>query len=183
MERELEIKVLGIDPLEIEESLRSLGAKMIADENQTNILIVGDSEHNQISQGSYLRIRSTIDNITDEEVHFLTYKQKLENDKLRENIEYTTIINSVSDMIEILKKLGYVLHSKGYKHRKSFILSDARIDIDIWDKETYPHPYLEIEVPNIDVLNSTISKLNIDKDNISYKSIKELQDELFNMPR
>jgi len=39
-------------------------------------------------------------------------------------------------------------------------------EIDEWDKEIYPHPYLEIE--------EAIKLLNIDKQNITAKSIDEL---------
>lgn len=178
MERELEVKVLGIDPLEIEEKLLSLGAELLSDENQTNILIVSCDASYKIPDGSYLRIRTTLDNITGIEVHYLTYKQKLENPELRENIEYTTEISSVENTIEILNKLGYKVDNTGYKHRKSYKLSEARIDIDVWDKKTYPNPYLEIEVLNVEALETAIKELDLDRNNISYKSIKELQDEL-----
>lgn len=177
MEKELEVKLLEIDPADLERKLINLNAKKIADENQENILFYSISK-NEIPEGSYLRIRCTHNNVTDEKNYYLTYKQKLENTKVRENNEYTTSIDSVENTIKIIEKLGYAVHSRGFKHRISYFLEDCRIDIDTWDKDTYPYPYAEIEVPNVQKLSHIINILNIDESKISHKSIRELQIEL-----
>lgn len=177
MEKELEVKLLDIDPDQLEKQLISLNAIKIADENQENILFYSIA-NNEIPEGSYLRIRCTHNNITEEKSYYLTFKQKIENNELRENNEYTTCIDSVDNTIKILEKLGYAVHSKGYKHRISYLLDNCRIDIDRWDKDTYPHPYAEIEVPNVQKLNQIINLLEIDEGKISHKSIRELQIEL-----
>lgn len=177
MEKELEVKLLDIDPEELEKQLISLNAERIADENQENILFDSISK-NEIPDGSYLRIRCTHNNINNEKNYYLTFKQKIENKELRENNEYTTCIDSVENTIKILEKLGYGEHSRGYKHRISYLLEGCRIDIDIWDKDTYPYPYAEIEVPSITKLNQIIDLLKVDESKISHKSIRELQIEL-----
>lgn len=81
-------------------------------------------------------------------------------------------------MVLILKDLKYEIIEEGYKERKSYLYEKIRFDLDKWDKETYPFPYMEIEVEKEDDLEKAISLLNIDKNNITTKSIMELKEEL-----
>lgn len=178
MEKELEVKVLGIDIDLIEEKILNLKGELIADEFQINTLI--DSTANPIkdSVDAYLRIRET-KNLLNEEVNVvLTLKKNIKNKNLRENIELNSRIEDRKVVLEILKNLGFDKIEIGYKERRSYKLNGARIDIDKWDKETYPFPYIEIEVDDYRHLNEIISLLEIPQENISNKSIVELQDEL-----
>ncbi|MCI5840071.1 MAG: class IV adenylate cyclase [Peptoniphilaceae bacterium] len=173
MEKELEIKVLNIDVEEIEKKLIHLNALKIGEEFQTNYTF----ESENINEGSYLRIRKTKIGINEKPIE-LTFKERVKNLKIRQYNEYTVHIDNVDNMISILKFLNVDLKYIGKKKRISYKLKNARIDIDIWDKETYPLPYLEIEVSNEDDINEIINILNINRDNITKKSISELRDEL-----
>ena len=81
-------------------------------------------------------------------------------------------------MLEILKNLGFDKIEVGYKDRKSYEFLDARIDFDTWDKDTYPFPYMEIEVKDMKHLNEVSKVLGLSQENISTKSIVELRKEL-----
>jgi adenylate cyclase class 2 len=81
-------------------------------------------------------------------------------------------------MLEILKNLGFDNIEIGYKERKSYELMDARLDFDKWDKDTYPFPYMEIEVKDMKHLNEITKALEIPQINISTKSIIQLRKEL-----
>ncbi|MDO5717894.1 MAG: class IV adenylate cyclase [Tissierellia bacterium] len=175
MEREKEVKVLGIDIEKLEEKLINLGAVKISEENQKNILIESDSTAS-IPEGSYLRIREIPS--ADEEKSVITFKKNIENDNLRENLEFTSEILDTENMLKILKEIGYGNYSIGYKYRISYIYENCRFDLDRWDEETYPYPYAEIELRDEVDLDKILQKLEIDKSCISKKSIKELQDEL-----
>lgn len=178
MERELEVKILGIDLEEMENKVISLGGILIADEIQTNTLI--DSRHRPIKGyiDAYLRIRETKDLLENKENVLFTLKKSLDKNGLRDNIELTTEIKDKDMMIEILNNLGFDKSEVGYKERKSYEFMEARLDFDIWDKETYPFPYMEIEVKDIKHLNEITKTLEIPQDNISTKSIVELRKEL-----
>lgn len=178
METEIEVKVLNVDLNEIEEKLIHLGAKLIAEELQVNTVI--DSEDSYIQKGlnSYLRIRETTDLLNNKKTIKFTLKKNFETIKTRKNIEITTIIDNKEAMIEILENLGYNVVREGFKKRKSYIFDGIKFDLDRWDEDTYPYPYMEIEVKNQSDLDKAIKLLNIDERNISTKSITELIEQL-----
>lgn len=178
MAKEIEVKVLNVDLDEMEERLLELGAKLIAKEYQTNIIF--DSKDNYIHKvlNSYLRIRETKDLLTGEVYINLTLKQNIGNENTRQNIETTTRIGNKDAMISILESLRYHVIGKGSKYRISYMYEDIRFDLDRWDENTYPHPYMEIEVEKEEDLEKAIELLEIDRNNISTKSIVELQQNL-----
>lgn len=178
METEIEVKVLNVDLNEIEEKLIHLGAKLIAEELQVNTVIDSEDSYIQKDLNSYLRIRETTDLLNNKKTIKFTLKKNFETIKTRKNIEITTIIDNKEAMIEILENLGYNVVREGFKKRKSYIFDGIKFDLDRWDEDTYPYPYMEIEVKNQSDLDKAIRLLNIDERNISTKSITELIEEL-----
>lgn len=174
MQREIEVKVLGIVPKEIEEKLISLGAEKINREMQKNYTFVpqtGDFEK------GYLRIRESI--VDDKKAPIeLTFKEVKNDEEVRINNEFTVHIDSVSMMTSILEKMGVKLKYKGEKERISYRYKGQRFDIDIWDKDTYPHPYMEIEFTNQSKIDEILDDLDIDKSRVTTKSISDLISEL-----
>ncbi len=83
-------------------------------------------------------------------------------------------------MLRILNFLGYDKLDIEKKFRTSYKLRNAYIDIDIWDKEVYPYPYMEIEVSNYDDLCEVLNLLGISEGEICLKSLPELKEELKN---
>lgn len=178
MEKELEVKVLDIDFDMVEKKIKHLGGKLIADERQENILI--DSKEKPIKNrlDGYLRIRETEDLISGKKTSVFTLKKQVKNENLRENIELSTEVGDKENLILILKNLGFDNIDIGYKDRKSYKLKGARIDMDTWDKDTYPYPYMEIEVGDEEELQGIIEILELPRDKVSNKSILQLKEEL-----
>lgn len=175
-DNELEVKILHVDLNEMEKKLRSLGAEELSEEEQVNYLI-SSSNFSSIPDSAYLRIRETKQN-SGNIIKELTYKQKLKDVKVRHNIEITTEIGNVENLLAIFKNIGFDQVEASYKHRKSYKFLNARIDLDSWDEETYPFDYMEIEVLDESELDNLIAVLGIDPSQISLKSIKELKKEL-----
>lgn len=178
MVKELEVKVLNINPDYIEKKIQSLGGKLISKEQQINTLIDSNNRPIKSYLDAYLRIRQTKDLLSNDETTTLTLKKNIENKDLRENIELNTNVEDKDTMLLILQELGFDKTSVGYKERTSYSLEGARLDLDVWDKNTYPNPYIEIEVDSIDTLQNIIEILEIPKENISTKSIVELRQDL-----
>lgn len=178
MEKELEVKVLNMKFNKLEEKILGLGGKLIAEENQINTLIDSNKIPIKSYSNSYLRIRETEDILNNDKKIELTLKKNISTKRLRDNIEYTTEIESRESMLKILNELGFDCNEIGYKKRKSYILKGARFDFDTWDDKTYPYPYMEIEVDSWEKLNEITSLLEIPQDNISFKSIVELRKEI-----
>ncbi|RVU54818.1 class IV adenylate cyclase [Anaerosphaera multitolerans] len=178
MEREIEVKLLGLDVKEVEGKLIDLGAKLVAREYQENITI--DSSINPISDNTqgYLRIRHTKDLIDGEEYLYLTFKEQITNREVRENIEHTTEISNKEETLNIFRLLGYNIYDTGYKNRVSYIYKNARFDIDFWDENTYPYPFIEIEVENKEELYKLLKELEISENTVSTLSIAQLKKSL-----
>ena len=174
MQREIEVKVLGIVPKEIEEKLISLGAEKISRELQKNYTFAPQT--GEFEKG-YLRIRESI--VDDKKAPIeLTFKEVKNDEEVRINNEFTVHIDSVSMMTSILEKMGVKLKYKGEKERISYRYKGQRFDIDIWDKDTYPYPYMEIEFTNQSKIDEILDDLDIDKSRVTTKSISDLISEL-----
>ena len=174
MQREIEVKVLGIVQKKIEEKLISLGAERISREMQKNYTFAPQT--GEFEKG-YLRIRESI--VDDKKAPIeLTFKEVKNDEEVRINNEFTVHIDSVSMMTSILEKMGVKLKYKGEKERISYRYKGQRFDIDIWDKDTYPYPYMEIEFTNQSKIDEILDDLDIDKSRVTTKSISDLISEL-----
>ena len=174
MQREIEVKVINIVPSEIEEKLMKLGGERINKEKQTNYTF--EPNDGEFTNG-YLRIRESYVDEKKQPIE-LTFKEVKTDEEVRINNEFTVHIDSVSMMTSILEKMGIKLKYKGDKERISYIYKGQRFDIDTWDKNTYPHPYMEIEFTNQTKIDEILEDLNISKDQVTTKSISDLISEL-----
>ncbi len=173
--REKEVKVLNIDKHDIENKLKSIGAILIKDEEQINIRFDSEDSILKKNLNGYLRIRITKNLLNGETKNTMTFKKSISRDKLRVNEEIETEISNVEETTKILEILGYKKKRPGFKHRKSFLYDNIMFEIDTWDKETYPKPYLEIEMSSEEDLEKAIKLLNLDRTQITSKSIAELR--------
>ncbi|WP_077075057.1 class IV adenylate cyclase [Aedoeadaptatus urinae] len=172
MEREIEVKVLHVDLDEMERRLVELGGEKIGEEQQTNYLI--DSATHPIAAGlGYLRIRR-IQRDGSETIQ-CTFKEKKSDEGVRAYDEHTVIIDDAREMLAIFALLGYGLVEEAKKHRISYAFKGCRIDLDRWDPESFPEPYMEIEGPSKEAIDEVIAALSVDREQVSTKSIAELK--------
>ena len=176
MAKELEVKVLNINKKQLEKKLISIGAKLIKKEHQINTIFDTDNDGQEETEKGYLRIREGKDLTSNEVEYIFTFKSNLSIDGLRENKEIETKVSDKDALIEILKILDINIKSEGTKERISYEYDGIRFDIDTWDKETYPYPYLEIEVTKKEDLEKAIKLLEIDEKDITLKSLKQLRE-------
>ena len=174
MQREIEVKVLDIIPADIEKKLIELGGEKISKEKQTNYTFIPDG--GEFSNG-YLRIRESYIDDKKQPIE-LTFKEVKTDQEVRINNEFTVHIDSVSMMTSILEKMGINLKYKGNKERISYSYKGQRFDIDIWDEKTYPYPYMEIEFTNQTKIDEILEDLDIDKGQVTTKSISDLISQL-----
>lgn len=172
MDRELELKVLNVDLMEMEEKLVSKGARKIGVEVQKNYTF-SPKNRNDFPNG-YLRIREkNIDGKKSDTE--LTFKEAVDSDDdVRVNNEYTTTITSTSNMIKILEEIGLVERYVGEKKRISYEYKGQRFDLDTWSKDVYPDPYLEIEFTNVNLIDEIIEEFEINKNDVTNESINDL---------
>ncbi|RKD30561.1 class IV adenylate cyclase [Thermohalobacter berrensis] len=178
MGKELEVKVLNINKDEIEKKLKDLGAKLIKKEYQINTIFDTEDRYIKNEKNGYLRIRERRDLVNKDTEYIFTLKRNISKDGLRENVEIETKVEDKEALTEILKNLKLNKKHQGEKERISYKYEDIRFDIDTWDKETYPYPYLEIEVNSKDDLEKAIKLLELNRENVTSKSLGELRMEL-----
>ncbi len=172
--REKEIKVLNINKEEIEKKLINVGAILVKDENQVNYRFDTEDGFLKKAYNGYLRIRIVENLLTGEIKNVMTFKKSISRGVLRVNEETETEISDWESTAKILETLGYKRKKPGFKHRRSYVYDDIYFEIDTWDKSTYSKPYLEIEMSNEEDLEKAIILLDLDRDQITTKSIDDL---------
>lgn len=175
--KEIEVKVLNIDPEEIEKKLVKLNAEKIKNEHQVNLIFdtPGFNLHKDYKGYARIRVKRNLDN--NMEKTLLTVKKNISSDGARQNIEHEVEIDSSEEMKKILADLGYELKHRGEKHRISYRYEDILFEIDTWDKDTYPEPYLELEVKDKKDIERATELLSLDRESITSKSIQQLRRE------
>lgn len=173
--RESEVKVLNIDKEEIEKKLIDLGAVLVKDEDQINYRFDTEDGFLKKVHRGYLRIRITKNNLSGQTKSTMTFKRSIKRDSLRVNEEIDTDLSDWESTSKIIELLGYKQKRPGYKHRRSYMYENIMFEIDTWDEQTYPKPYLEIEVDLDEDLEKAINLLNLDRSQITTKAIDELR--------
>ena len=173
--REKEIKVLNIDKEAIERKLINVGAVLVKDENQINYRFDTEEGFLKKTYNGYLRIRIIENLLTGKTKNVMTFKKSINRDTLRVNEETETEISDWENTAKILKILGYKQKKPGLKHRRSYVYDNIFFEIDTWDESTYSKPYLEIEMSSEEDLEKAIVLLNLDRTQITTKSIDELR--------
>ena len=172
MEREIEVKILHVDLEAMEEKLISMGAEKIGEEQQANYLI-DSAAHPIAAERAYLRIRRIKQGGKEEGQ--CTCKEKKSQAGVGVYDEHTAIVDSAEEMIAIFGLLGYDKVEVAKKHRISYAYKNCRLDLDWWDPESFPEPYMEIEGTTRRAIEAVIEDLNISREQVSTKSIAELK--------
>ncbi|MDO5715165.1 MAG: class IV adenylate cyclase [Tissierellia bacterium] len=172
MEREIEIKLLGLNVDQLEKELLARGATFLGREKQKNIRI-NSTLCTIPKEKGYLRIRTVIRK-GEKEIHQFTFKESITEIGVRENLEHTTEIGDPQALLKILNLMGFDQLKEGEKDRKSYAYQGLRFDFDTWDKDSYPHPYIEVEGPSMEEIYGVLDDLSIDKRHVSTLSIAEL---------
>lgn len=162
-ETEIEVKILGHSVEEYIKMMDDLGAIFVGKETQINHRFLNAN----VSGDSYLRLREVGDKAT------FTLKERTDDKTARINREFSTDVCDAQMFLTIMKKVGFD-YSSELKERIKYKYKDFIFDIDKWDDGVYPFPYMEIEATSTEDLEQIIFLLNIDKKDVSTKSIKEL---------
>ncbi|VEJ35799.1 putative adenylyl cyclase CyaB [Aedoeadaptatus ivorii] len=173
MEREMEIKVLDIDREAVEADLIAFGAKKVSEEVHQTVRINSDA-HPVDEEKGYLRIRRVVKE-SDERIE-MTFKEKIGEGAVKLYDEHTALIDEMESMRKILALLGFNRQIYGKKHRISYEKDGLRFDLDRWDADTFPVPYMEIEGPNAEAIYEAVRALGLPEDRISSKTIGELKE-------
>lgn len=154
---ETEVKILGINKLELEEKVKSLGFKKVFEGEL--IAIYYDFEDDRLSNDrSVLRLRK------EGEKSKFTLKLKKSHQKASVNKEYEIEVSSFEEMKSILEILGFKNIKSFRKTRESYKLNNVRIEFDKYHDENEHIPdFIELESDNYDDLKLALTQLNFNE--------------------
>lgn len=160
--KEIEAKVLEIDPAAIQAQLKALGAQFDF-EDEFFAIYYDDAAHRLAGQQQVLRIRKEGKDLR------MTFKAPHADTQagIRTREELEVGIDDFEMMRTILQRLGYVEYLKMRKIRTQYSIGPVHIVIDAHiDDLAYIPPYLEIEAPSHDELFATADQLGIAREQL-----------------
>lgn len=159
---EIEAKFLDINPTELREKLRSVGAKQIYEEREMQRAVFDYPDSRLGKIGGWIRVRDEKDQVT------LSYKQ-LNDRTIHGTKEVETTVGSFEDTIELLKAIG--LEQKAYQEtkREKWTLGDCEITIDTWP---WIPTFVELEAPSEVKMKALAGKLELDWNDAMHGSVE-----------
>jgi predicted adenylyl cyclase CyaB len=145
--KELEIKILEVQRDRIKTILANLGAKKVF-EGEIETVFFDFRDGAIIKAKNVLRLRKEKDKTG------LTLKTVHGNQEVKTADEYTVEVSSLETMKKILEFLGLSVIEEMRKHRVSYDLEQAHVDIDQYlGNFAYIPEFLEIEAENIELIH------------------------------
>ncbi|MFA4936737.1 MAG: CYTH domain-containing protein [Patescibacteria group bacterium] len=161
METEIEAKFLDVDPNQLRQLLKKLGAKLIHKERLMRRQTFDLLDLLLKNKGGWVRVRDEGDKIT------LSYKQ--EKDRTLYGIRELTVEVSDFDLTcELLETIGLV--KKGYQEtkRETWILDECEVTIDTWP---WIPTTVEVEGSTEKLVRQVSGKLALDWSHVLHGSV------------
>lgn len=171
--KELEIKIVDIDPDEIRGKMETIGAVLVKKENQVNKIFDFDDKRLLKNKG-YARIRTVEDILGSEHRSYMTTKKLISQERFKVMEENEVEISDSAEGENIFRALGLVEYSSIKRYRESYRYKDSLIEIDINDKAFFPVPYIEIETGSEQELEEIVGLLGYEMKDATSKTIFQL---------
>jgi adenylate cyclase class 2 len=168
---ETEVRFLEIDKDKLAIKLQSLGAidrgEVLLEET-----IIYDKDLVWRDEKRFIRLRKSGDTAT------LTYKEHMPRaSDGAEEIEFT--VNDADQAADFLEKLGFVAFRHQEKLRHRFILKNVIFDIDTWPELP---PYVELEGPTVEALQSAAQTAGFDWGKVVYEDARSVIENIYHIP-
>ena len=166
--KEIEVKVLEIDPEEIVPKLKQMGAEL-TEYGLVHAKAYDHPDGRLVKKGQYVRVRKIADRIE------VVFKNPVQGDgfKVNEEIEFT--IDDFDAACSVFKAIGLTKFADMEKYRATFKLGNAKIEFDKYADIPW---FLEVEAPSEDDVRAILDKLgfSLDDDKVTDKIITEVYD-------
>ena len=162
MQTEIEAKITDINPWELREKLKTVGAKMIFPERMMKRRVFDFKDKKLEEKGAWMRVRDEGDKIT------LSYKC-LKDRTLHGTEEITLEIDNFVLACELLKTIG--LHEKAYQEtkREKWDLDGVEVTIDTWP---WIPTFVELEADAEEKIKTAVQKLGLDWSKAMHGSVE-----------
>ena len=174
--QEIEVKIIGIDVDKLIARLEELGAKAIFS-GVVRCLHFDFSDKSLRKNGRLMRLRrwEAEEGFKDKfEICTKGPKEVVDGCKSREELE--TYVEDADKFEQLMYRLGFKVTLNNDKHRRSYVLGGAHIDID-----AYPGVpvYMEIEAMSSHVVDDTIEVLQLQDCERSTETANEMFKRLY----
>jgi adenylate cyclase, class 2 len=171
--KELEVKIVNIDPDVIREKMKVIGAALVKKENQVN-KIFDFADKRLLDNKGYARIRIVADLLNNRKHYYMTTKKLISQEKFKVMEENEIEISDHLEGENIFRALGLIQYSDIARYRESYRYKNALIEIDINDKAFFPVPYIEIETGSEEELEEIVELLGYEMKDTTSKTIFQL---------
>ncbi|MBI4146078.1 class IV adenylate cyclase [Candidatus Woesearchaeota archaeon] len=162
--REIEVKILNIDVSVFREKLAGLGAKRVF-VGRLRTAVFDSSDGRLKKHGEFLRVRQ------EGELVHLCFKGKVVESKFKVREEVELVVSDWSSAVEFLSALGFVKVFEYEKHRESYVLGGAKVELDTY--EGIP-TYAEVEAPSESEVEKVVKLLGFSMAQTTNISASEL---------
>ena len=170
---EIEVKVLDVDTTEVIKKLKSLGCSPVKKEQQENYIY--SLPDNMPDVKGYVRIRKVKSLIDGSISTILCIKKLLSQDSVKSCEEHETEISNFNECSSLLKALDLKFVGRKDKKRESYLYNDTLVEIDTWDKEYFPEPYMELEGESSEKIYETLTMLGIPHEKATSLCLEEIK--------
>lgn len=168
--KEIEVKILEIDPKEIVAKLKELGAKKI-EQGLVHAKAYDYPDNRLVKKGQYVRVRKIADRIE------VVFKDSIFQEGVKVNEETEFTVDDFDAACKVFMKLGLKLFANMEKYRATYKLGDVKIEFDKYAGIPW---FFEVEASSVEEVKDMVAKLGFDmKDpkKVTDKIIKEVYGE------
>ncbi len=166
--KEIEVKILEVNPGKIRNELEQLGAKKIFT-GDIQAIHFDYPDFRLKKGGRILRVRKKGDKVE------LTYKEKIHSSQFKIAEETEVITSDFATTCKIFENLGLQKVYKLEKYRESYSLEDVHFDLDI-PKLSFIPPLLEIEADSEQKVKYFLQKLGFTMEQASTMNAREVEE-------
>lgn len=174
--KEIEVKVLGIDIEKVKKDIIKLGGILIKKEYQENYYYKLPDNTDYIK--GYIRIRKINDMLNNTCKTLLCVKKLLSQGKYRTCEEHEFEVSDFKECSLFLDSIKISYIKKENKFRESYTLDNVLVEFDVYDKDVFPYPYIEVEAENEKDILNLLDKLKIDRNLATSKTLEEIKKEM-----
>lgn len=168
MNKEIEIRILNIDKDKFIKEILSLGATKDSAFLQRRYTY----DFNPVDKHKWIRLRTNGKKTT------ITIKEVVDKKSMSGTNELEIEVSSFDKANLLLEELGY--HHRNYQenYREIYYLDDVEISIDSWP--LIP-TYVELESNSEDKINSLLSKLSYNKEDLTTLDVTSIYNDIYNI--
>ncbi len=147
--KEIEVKILEVNPAEIRKKLKALGAQKFFD-GEVHAIYLDTPDKSIKKSDMVLRVRTAGDRVE------LCVKGKREKSVFKKSEEIEVTTSSFKDTLAILEMLGFHPWHESRRRRECYRLNNIKFDMDHY--KTMPS-FLEVEAPTEKEVETYVKKL------------------------